>query len=101
MTSVKFKYIASMVLSGVGDALGYKNGAWELCYSGVKIHNEVEMLGGWDKLIVNGKHNIFFLCIISNLQLNVLDKDFMVSDDTVMHLATGEGIHFVPFDAQK
>ena len=35
-----------MVLSGVGDALGYKNGSWEICRSGKKIHAEAKELGG-------------------------------------------------------
>lgn len=68
--SVKERYEAAMVLSGVGDALGYKNGDWEICHSGEAIHDELKYLGGVDNIEVTPKH-------------------WMVSDDTVMHLATG------------
>ena len=60
-----------MILSGVGDALGYKNCEWEFCRSGKLIHAQVEELGGveaWDV------------------------KTFQVSDDTVMHLATADAL---------
>ena len=67
------RFQASMVLAGVGDAIGYKNGEWEFCRSGERIHNELSMYGGIEKLAVNS-------------------KAFMVSDDTVMHLATAEAL---------
>ena len=65
------KYKAVMVLSGVGDALGYKNGSWEFCHSGIEIHKELKQLGGLEKLDING---------------------WRVSDDTVLHIATGEAL---------
>jgi len=30
-----------MLLAGVGDAMGYKNGSWEFNYSSILIHKEM------------------------------------------------------------
>ena len=65
------QFKASMVLSAVGDALGYKNGEWEFCHSGEAIHRELKNLGGLEKIDVKG---------------------WGVSDDTVLHLATAEAL---------
>lgn len=46
------RYIASMVLSGVGDAIAYKGGSWEFCHSGREIQCEVTQLGGLEKIKV-------------------------------------------------
>jgi ADP-ribosylarginine hydrolase len=62
-----------MILSGVGDALGYRRGDWEFCEDGNIIHVELESLGG-----------------LSGLNINT--EKWMVSDDTVMHLATAEAL---------
>ncbi|XP_046854984.1 protein ADP-ribosylarginine hydrolase-like [Xenia sp. Carnegie-2017] len=62
------KYEAVMVLSGVGGALGYKNGLLELCESRTQIH---EKLGGLNKIDIKG---------------------WRVSDDTVLHIATAEAL---------
>ena len=71
MEKLKERYEAAMILSGVGDAMGFKNGNWEFCYSGTAIHAEASALGGIDKL-------------------KIKKPDWLVSDDTVMHLATAE-----------
>ncbi|XP_060795365.1 ADP-ribosylhydrolase ARH1-like isoform X2 [Neoarius graeffei] len=63
-------YKAGMVLSGVGDALGYK---WEFQFSGPHIQQEVQKLGGVKKI-------------------SVKLPDWPVSDDTVLHLATAEAL---------
>lgn len=65
------QFKASMVLSAVGDALGYKNGEWEFCHSGEAIHQQLQTLGGLEKIDVKG---------------------WIVSDDTVLHLATAEAL---------
>ena len=70
-TDLAERYKAVMILSGVGDALGYKNGSWEFCHSGEAIHEELQQLGGLEKIDING---------------------WRVSDDTVLHIATAEAL---------
>ena len=67
------RYEAAMVLSGAGDALGFKNSIWEICHMGEDIHEELEDLGGVNKIKVEL-------------------PDWRVSDDTVMHMATAEAL---------
>ena len=64
---------ASLVLAGVGNAVGFKNGAWESCQSGTEIHREAEMLGGIENIVVNS-------------------SEWMVSDDTLLTIATAESL---------
>jgi len=49
---LKEHYRASMVLSGVGDAIGYRNGMWEFCDSGAKIQAALHQLGGLAQITV-------------------------------------------------
>ena len=62
-----------MLLGGVGDAIAYNDGKWEFCSSGDRIQEEVRSLGG-----------------VSALRPSV--RKMIVSDDTVMHIATAEAI---------
>ncbi|XP_004080352.1 ADP-ribosylarginine hydrolase isoform X1 [Oryzias latipes] len=66
-------YKAAMLLSGAGDALGYKNQLWEYNESGPAIHQELQELGG-----------------LKSIKVEL--PDWPVSDDTVLHLATAEGL---------
>ncbi|XP_016113724.1 ADP-ribosylarginine hydrolase [Sinocyclocheilus grahami] len=66
-------YTAGMLLSGVGDALGYRNQLWEYNQSGPAIHQELQELGG-----------------LKNISVEL--PDWPVSDDTVLHLATAEAL---------
>ena len=48
------RYEASMVLSGVGDAIGYHNGMWEFSESGATIHAELRHdFGGLRQITVD------------------------------------------------
>ncbi|XP_005111580.1 protein ADP-ribosylarginine hydrolase isoform X2 [Aplysia californica] len=67
------RYVSAMVLSGVGDAIGYKDGEWEFCHNGSRIFAQLQSLGGLDKIVVKL-------------------PGWMVSDDTVMHLATADAL---------
>lgn len=69
------RYKASMVLSGVGDALGYNRGEWEFNHSGREIYEQLMAM-------TNNKG-------VGELKL---DKNWIVSDDTVLHIATAEGL---------
>ena len=53
--SLTERYVASMVLSGVGDAMGYKNAGWEFNFVGASIHEECQKLGGVANLKINRK----------------------------------------------
>ncbi|XP_022525092.2 ADP-ribosylhydrolase ARH1 isoform X1 [Astyanax mexicanus] len=63
-------YEAGMLLSGVGDAIAFK---WEFEYSGPTIHQAVKELGG-----------------LKNITAKL--PEWLVSDDTVLHLATAEAL---------
>ena len=67
------RFKASLLLSATGDALGYKNGEWEFCYQGSVIHDQLKELGGLNNISVN-------------------KKNWRVSDDTVLHIATAEAL---------
>ncbi|XP_035829122.1 protein ADP-ribosylarginine hydrolase isoform X2 [Aplysia californica] len=71
--NLKGRYVAAMVLSGAGDAIGFRNGSWEFCYRGRAIFDELQSLGGLE-------------------DIKVKLPGWMVSDDTVMHLATAEAL---------
>lgn len=64
-----------MLLAAAGDAMGYKNGSWQFNYSSTLIHKEMMK-------ITNDKGPLF-------LRLNL---DWRYSDDTVMHIATAQGL---------
>ena len=61
------RYRASILLGAFGDTLGYHNGHWEFCYNTKQIRKEFIEEGG-------------------STQINL--KNLIVSDDTVLHLAT-------------
>ncbi|KAJ4455019.1 putative ADP-ribosylarginine hydrolase [Paratrimastix pyriformis] len=66
------RYEACMVLAGAGDALGFgPGGNWEVFRSASAILHNLESFGGLENLIIRG---------------------WMVSDDTVMHIATAEAL---------
>ncbi|XP_052273419.1 inactive ADP-ribosyltransferase arh2-like [Dreissena polymorpha] len=67
------RYVACMVLSGVGGALGCKGGKWESCKSGEQIHEEVKGMGGVGLI-------------------EVTPQDWPVNCGTVMHIATAKAL---------
>ena len=58
ISALRNRYAHAMILSGVGDALGYKNGEWEFCHSGETIFKELQKLGGLQKIAVKCKHKL-------------------------------------------
>jgi len=68
------RFRGCILLAAVGDAMGYKKGDWEFCLSSSKIYADLDRL-------TNGK---------GVLALDL--TNWMVSDDTVMHLAAAEGL---------
>lgn len=73
---VEEKYVAVMLLSGVGDAMGYRKGKWEFDRDGAAIHKQLAKM-------TQGKG-------VSELKLEL--PGWPLSDDTVMHIATAEGL---------
>ncbi|KAK9980423.1 hypothetical protein ABG768_000033 [Culter alburnus] len=67
------KFQAAMVLGGVGDALGYRKGRWEMCTSGTQIQKELAALGGLEALKLDADH-------------------WPLSDGVLMHMTTAEGL---------
>ena len=67
------KYVAAMVMAGVGDALGYYCGSWEFNFSGKNIHSEVEMLGGLSKLKNESKLTIPISKLVDLLRTDATD----------------------------
>ena len=66
---------ACMVLAAVGDAMGYKNGDWEFLTSHKIIYNQMmEMTENKGPLALD------------------ITMDWRYSDDTVMHIATADGL---------
>lgn len=70
------RYRACMILAAVGDAMGYYRGHWEFTYDGLDIHKSMMRL-------TNNE----------GIKALKIDKiNFPYSDDTVMHIATAEGL---------
>ena len=72
--NLKERIEAAMILGATGDALGYKNGAYEFCRNGPAIIAEVDSFpGGLEALKID-------------------PKNWMISDDTVMTIATAKAL---------
>jgi len=67
------RYEAAMIMSAVGDAMGYKNGTWEFQMSQNTITKEYERFGGVENIVID-------------------KKNWRLSDDTIMHMATAIAI---------
>lgn len=66
-------YKSALVLSAVGDALGYKNGEWKQQQSGTIIMKELDEMGGLGSLVL-------------------YPDTWPVSDETIMHMATARAL---------
>ena len=63
------RFAASMILSGVGDALGYNNGQFEFEYSGAAIHSVSVRPSKFQTVV----HNVVPWCVLSaDLSLRTL-----------------------------
>ena len=63
--SLNDRYISCMVLSAIGDAMGYYSGKFEFCMSGLQIHEIVNNdLGGLDKLEISCEYWTLYRCKI-------------------------------------
>ncbi|XP_047659057.1 inactive ADP-ribosyltransferase arh2 isoform X3 [Tachysurus fulvidraco] len=67
------KFQAAMLLSAVGDSLGYRKGRWESCMSGCQIQKELSDLGG-----------------LTALKLD--PENWPLSDGALMHMTTAEAL---------
>lgn len=73
------KFQACMVLHALGDTIGFKNGDWEFNYGQTNLTPEVSN----DRLFE-------FIELGGINQINL--KNWIVSDDTIMHIATAESL---------
>lgn len=73
---MKKKYIACMILHGVGDTVGFKNGDWEF-KKGISYEKTLEKL--YEFIDLGGVNYISL-------------KGWNVSDDTIMHIQTAASI---------
>lgn len=71
MALLPLHYEAAMVLSGVGDALGFKSGAWKFYKVGNDILEELKSMGGLSTLNVkrNTTLNLVSLSYTNNKEI--------------------------------
>lgn len=75
---VKNKYIACMILHALGDTIGYKNSEWEFM-DVTKLYTNPIYLKPEQFIHLGG---------ITQISL----KDWIVSDDTILHIQTAKGL---------
>lgn len=71
MALLPLHYEAAMVLSGVGDALGFKSGSWKFYKVGNDILEELKSMGGLSALNVkrNTTLNLVSLSYTNNKEI--------------------------------
>lgn len=74
--SMENRYIAVMVLHAIGDTIGFKNGEWEF------------MSGQPAEKIMEKMYDFIYLGGVNELP----GADWLVSDDTIMHIANAESL---------
>jgi len=78
------QYIASMMLAAVGDTIGFKNGDWEFDKGNWPFSQLDELYDFSDTLVFD----FIDLGGVNKISL----KDWFVSDDTLMHMATAKAL---------
>jgi ADP-ribosylglycohydrolase len=81
MNNIKIqeKYMATFILHAVGDTLGFKNGEWEFNYN-----KETDLDSIYEFI-----YDFIDLGGINGINL----KDWIISDDTIYHIATANGFY--------
>lgn len=75
--SIKTKYQACMLAHALGDTIGFRNGIWEFNYGSNKFQLDDLLEIFYDFIHLGG---------VNHLKM----KGWMISDDTILHLATAE-----------
>ena len=72
-------YKATMILHALGDTIGFKNGDWEFNYQNLKFNPVVTLELIFEFISLGGVNGIDL-------------KDWLVSDDTVLHMAIAKSL---------
>lgn len=83
------KYISLFILHALGDTIGYRNGIWEFNYIKTDAITEINK-----NLLYQFIYDFIALGGINNINL----ENWLVSDDTILHMAIGNAILMSDYD---